>query len=194
MVCFIDGRPSKNDYRKYKLKTVSHADEAASTREVIFRRYRRLLTEKQPLPDLLLMDGAEIQIEAAQDVLQNQLGLAIPVAGMVKNDKHKTADLMTMTYQKIGLDPKSEGFYLLQRIQDEVHRFAISFHRQVRSKNSLASRLERIAGVGPKTRIKLLRKYSSLKKIADAPLEELTALGISAAVAQTIKLSLKGQD
>ena len=140
------------------------------------------------------MDGAEIQIEAAQDVLQNQLGLAIPVAGMVKNDKHKTADLMTMTYQKIGLDPKSEGFYLLQRIQDEVHRFAISFHRQVRSKNSLASRLERIAGVGPKTRIKLLRKYSSLKKIADAPLEELTALGISAAVAQTIKLSLKGQD
>lgn len=194
MVCFIDGRPSKNDYRKYKLKTVSHADEAASTREVIFRRYSRLLKEKQPLPDLILMDGAEIQIEAAQDVLQNQLGLAIPVAGMVKNDKHKTADLMTMTYQKIGLDPKSEGFYLLQRIQDEVHRFAISFHRQVRSKNSLASRLERIAGVGPKTRIKLLRKYSSLKKIADAPLEELTALGISAAVAQTIKLSLKGQD
>ena len=194
MVCFIDGRPSKNDYRKYKLKTVSHADEAASTREVIFRRYSRLLKEKQPLPDLILMDGAEIQIEAAQDVLQNQLGLAIPVAGMVKNDKHKTADLMTMTYQKIGLDPKSEGFYLLQRIQDEVHRFAISFHRQVRSKNSLASRLERIAGVGPKTRIKLLRKYSSLKKIADAPLEELTALGISATVAQTIKLSLKGQD
>lgn len=194
MVCFIDGRPSKNDYRKYKLKTVSHADEAASTREVIFRRYSRLLKEKQPLPDLILMDGAEIQIEAAQDVLQNQLGLAIPVAGMVKNDKHKTADLMTMTYQKIGLDPKSEGFYLLQRIQDEVHRFAISFHRQVRSKNSLASRLERIAGVGPKTRVKLLRKYSSLKKIADAPLEELTALGISATVAQTIKLSLKGQD
>ena len=92
MVCFIDGRPSKNDYRKYKLKTVSHADEAASTREVIFRRYSRLLKEKQPLPDLILMDGAEIQIEAAQDVLQNQLGLAIPVAGMVKNDKHKTAD------------------------------------------------------------------------------------------------------
>ena len=194
MVCFIDGRPSKNDYRKYKLKTVDHADEAASTREVIFRRYSRLLKEHEPLPDLILMDGAEIQIEAAQDVLRNQLGIDIPVAGMVKNERHKTADLMTMTYQKIGLDPKSEGFYLLQRIQDEVHRFAISFHRQVRSKNSLASRLERIAGVGPKTRIKLMRKYSSLKKIAEAPLAEFEELGISTKVAQAIKLSLKGQD
>ena len=194
MVCFIDGRPSKNDYRKYKLKTVDHADEAASTREVIFRRYSRLLKEHEPLPDLILMDGAEIQIEAAQDVLRNQLGIDIPVAGMVKNERHKTADLMTMTYQKIGLDPKSEGFYLLQRIQDEVHRFAISFHRQVRSKNSLASRLERIAGVGPKTRIKLMRKYRSLKKIAEAPLAEFEELGISTKVAQAIKLSLKGQD
>ena len=194
MVCFIDGRPSKNNYRKYKLKTVDHADEAASTREVIFRRYSRLLKEHEPLPDLILMDGAEIQIEAAQDVLRNQLGIDIPVAGMVKNERHKTADLMTMTYQKIGLDPKSEGFYLLQRIQDEVHRFAISFHRQVRSKNSLASRLERIAGVGPKTRIKLMRKYSSLKKIAEAPLAEFEELGISTKVAQAIKLSLKGQD
>ena len=144
MVCFIDGRPEKTEYRKYKLKNVDHADEAASTREVIYRRYSRLLKEKANLPDLILMDGASIQINAAVDVLHNQLGIDIPVAGMVKNDRHKTADLMMENDEKIGLDPKSEGFYLLQRIQDEVHRFAITFHRQVRSKNSLASRLERI--------------------------------------------------
>lgn len=190
MVCFVDGQPEKNDYRKYKLQTVDHADEAASTREVIYRRYSRLLKEKKPLPDLILMDGAEIQVQAAVDVLHNQLGLAIPVAGMVKNEHHKTADLLRQTGERIGLDPKGEGFYLLQRIQDEVHRFAVTFHRQVRSKNSLSSKLERIPGVGPKTRIKLLRNYGSLKRIAQASLEELQALGISKKVAQTIKLSL----
>ncbi|MFJ6957419.1 MAG: excinuclease ABC subunit UvrC [Ligilactobacillus animalis] len=190
MVCFVDGQPEKNDYRKYKLQTVDHADEAASTREVIYRRYSRLLKEKKPLPDLILMDGAEIQVQAAVDVLHNQLGLTIPVAGMVKNEHHKTADLLRQDGERIGLDPKSEGFYLLQRIQNEVHRFAVTFHRQVRSKNSLSSKLERIPGVGPKTRIKLLRNYGSLKKIAQASLEELQALGISKKVAQTIKLSL----
>lgn len=163
MVCFVDGQPEKNDYRKYKLQTVDHADEAASTREVIYRRYSRLLKEKKPLPDLILMDGAEIQVQAAVDVLHNQLGLTIPVAGMVKNEHHKTADLLRQDGERIGLDPKSEGFYLLQRIQDEVHRFAVTFHRQVRSKNSLSFKLERIPGVGPKTRIKLLRNYGSLK-------------------------------
>ena len=193
MVCFIDGRPEKTEYRKYKLKNVDHADEAASTREVIYRRYSRLLKEKANLPDLILMDGASIQINAAVDVLHNQLGIDIPVAGMVKNDSHKTADLMMENDEKIGLDPKSEGFYLLQRIQDEVHRFAITFHRQVRSKNSLASRLERIQGVGPKTRIKLLRNYGSLKNISAASVEDLESLGISKKVAQTIKLSLKNQ-
>lgn len=193
MVCFIDGRPEKTEYRKYKLKNIDHADEAASTREVIYRRYSRLLKEKANLPDLILMDGASIQINAAVDVLHNQLGIDIPVAGMVKNDRHKTADLMTENDEKIGLDPKSEGFYLLQRIQDEVHRFAITFHRQVRSKNSLASRLEKIQGVGPKTRIKLLRNYGSLKNISAASVEDLESLGISKKVAQTIKLSLKNQ-
>ena len=193
MVCFIDGKPEKTEYRKYKLKNVDHADEAASTREVIYRRYSRLLKEKAKLPDLILMDGASVQINAAVDVLHNQLGIDIPVAGMVKNDRHKTADLMTENDEKIGLDPKSEGFYLLQRIQDEVHRFAITFHRQVRSKNSLASRLERIQGVGPKTRIKLLRNYGSLKNISAASVEDLESLGISKKVAQTIKLSLKNQ-
>ncbi|MEQ2869744.1 excinuclease ABC subunit UvrC [Ligilactobacillus ruminis] len=190
MVCFVDGRPEKNMYRKYKLKNTDHADEAASTREVIYRRYSRLLKEHENLPDLILMDGAKIQIDACIDVLQNQLGLNIPVAGMVKNEHHKTADLMTETGEKIGLNPKSEGFYLLQRIQDEVHRFAIAFHRQVHSKNSLSSRLERIKGVGPKTRTKLLRNFGSLKRLSEASVEELIGLGIPQKTAQTIKISL----
>ena len=190
MICFVDGRPEKTLYRKYKLKNTDHADEAASTREVIYRRYSRLLKEHENLPDLILMDGAKIQIDACIDVLQNQLGLNIPVAGMVKNEHHKTADLMTETGEKIGLNPKSEGFYLLQRIQDEVHRFAISFHRQVHSKNSLSSRLERIKGVGPKTRTKLLRNFGSLKRLSEASVEELIGLGIPQKTAQTIKISL----
>ena len=190
MVCFVDGRPEKTLYRKYKLKNTDHADEAASTREVIYRRYSRLLKEHENLPDLILMDGAKIQIDACIDVLQNQLGLNIPVAGMVKNGHHKTADLMTETGEKIGLNPKSEGFYLLQRIQDEVHRFAIAFHRQVHSKNSLSSRLERIKGVGPKTRTKLLRNFGSLKRLSEASVEELIGLGIPQKTAQTIKISL----
>jgi excinuclease ABC subunit C len=191
MVCFIDGRAEKSQYRKYRLRTVDHADEAASTREVIRRRYVRLLKEKASLPDLILMDGAEIQIEAAQDVLQNELNLTIPVAGMVKNEHHKTADLMNSRFEKLALDPKSEGFYLLQRIQDEVHRFAITFHRQTHSKHSLASRLDLIPGVGPRTRVKLLKKFGSIKKISAASLSELQALGISHKVAQTIKISLQ---
>ncbi len=191
MVCFVDGRPEKNFYRKYRLRTVDHADEAASTREVIRRRYTRLLREKASLPDLILMDGAEIQIQAAKDVLVNELNLNLPVAGMVKNEHHKTADLMNEKFQKVQLDPKSEGFYLLQRIQDEVHRFAITYHRQTHSKNSLASRLDLIPGVGPKTRNKLLHKFGSLKKIATASLGEIQSLGISSQVAQTIKITLK---
>lgn len=191
MVCFIDGQPNKKEYRKYKLRDVDHADEAASTHEVIYRRYSRILKEHGKLPDLILMDGAETQVAAAQDVLENQLGLSIPVAGMVKNTHHKTADLMNGEYQKVQLDPKSEAFYLLQRIQDEVHRFAITFHRQLRSKNSLSSRLEQIKGVGPKTRIKLLKQFGSLRHIEEASLEEIEALGISAKVAKAVKLSLR---
>lgn len=191
MVCFIDGQPNKKEYRKYKLRDVDHANEAASTREVIYRRYSRILKEHGELPDLILMDGAETQVAAAQDVLENQLGLSIPVAGMVKNTHHKTADLMNGEYQKVQLDPKSEAFYLLQRIQDEVHRFAITFHRQLRSKNSLSSRLEQIKGVGPKTRIKLLKQFGSLRHIEEASLEEIEALGISAKVAKAVKLSLR---
>ncbi|KAF0392160.1 excinuclease ABC subunit UvrC [Pediococcus pentosaceus] len=191
MVVFTDGKPDKKMYRKFKLNTVDHADEAASTREVIRRRYVRLLKEKQSLPDLILMDGGDIQLNAAKDVLVNELSLHIPVAGMVKNDEHKTSDLIFGSQdQRVQLDPKSQGFYLVQRIQDEVHRFAITFHRQLHAKNSLASQLDLIQGVGPKTRNKLLKSFGSLNKIRDANLKEIEELGIPEKVAKTIKVSL----
>ncbi|CAJ1228423.1 excinuclease ABC subunit UvrC [Lactiplantibacillus xiangfangensis] len=193
MVVFTDGQPNKKLYRKYKLRTVDHADEAASTREVIRRRYTRLLKEHANLPDLILMDGGDIQLDAAKDVLENELGIDTPVAAMVKNEHHKTADLLKSAGDAhLNLDPKSQGFYLLQRIQDEVHRFAITFHRQVHTKHSLSSRLDEIPGVGPKTRNKLLRKFGSMTKIAAAPIEDIQKLGIAKNVAQTIKFSLAG--
>lgn len=194
MVQFVDGRPEKTNYRKYKLAEAENehsADEVANTYEVIRRRYSRLLKEHAAMPDLILMDGGEIQMNAVKDVLENELNLAIPVAGMVKNDKHKTARLLYGDFDApIDLDPKSQGFYLLERIQEEVHRFAITFHRQLRNKNSLASRLETIQGVGPKTRSKLLRKFKTMNGIKAASMEDLQAAGVSKAVAQTIKLSL----
>ncbi|RHW46926.1 excinuclease ABC subunit C [Bombilactobacillus bombi] len=195
MVSFVDGKPQKANYRKYKIKNEleehSGADESANTREVIYRRYSRLLKEKKPLPDLILMDGGIIELRVVLDVLHNELGIHIPVAGMVKDNHHNTAHLITGEKGvAVPLDPKSEGFYLLQRIQDEVHRFVISYHRKTHSKNALSSQLESIKGVGPKTRIKLLKNYGSVKKIKEAPLEDIMKLGISQTVAQTIKLSL----
>ena len=193
MVVFVDGEPAKKLYRKYKLKTVvDHADEAASTREVIRRRYGRLLKENKPMPDMIFMDGGDIQMNAVKDVLENELGLDIPVVGMVKNDKHKTADLLFGSEDAhVNLDPRSQGFYLVQRIQDEVHRFAITYHRSVHTKHSLSSRLDEIKGVGPRTRTKLLKKYGSVTKIAQAPVEEIHALGINRPTAQLIKVSLQ---
>lgn len=194
MVVFVDGEPAKKLYRKYKLKTViNHADEAASTREVIRRRYSRLLKENKPMPDMIFMDGGEIQMNAVKDVLENELGLDIPVVGMVKNDKHKTADLLFGDHdQHVNLDPRSQGFYLVQRIQDEVHRFAITFHRRVHTHHSLSSRLDEIKGVGPRTRTKLLKKYGSITKIAQASVDDIHALGINRPTAQLIKVSLQG--
>ncbi|MBU7455655.1 excinuclease ABC subunit UvrC [Leuconostoc fallax] len=191
MVVFEDGKPNKKLYRKFKIKSVAHSDEWAETQEVIRRRYSRLLKEGKPLPDLILMDGGEIQLHAAKEVLEDELGLSIPVAAMVKNIKHRTADLINgKTKAIVTLDKQSEGFFLVQRIQDEVHRFAISFHRQLRSKHSLASRLDTIQGVGPKTRQKLLRHFGSLSKIANASVEELSAIGVNEKLARVIQLSL----
>ena len=193
MVVFENGEPNKKLYRKYKLETVDHADEAASTREVIRRRYSRLLKEDKPMPDMIFMDGGSIQMNAVKDVLINELDLHIPVVGMVKNDKHKTANLLFGPNDApVNLNPRSQGFYLVQRIQDEVHRFAITYHRQVHTKHSLSSRLDEIHGVGPKTRDKLLRKFGSITKIADASVDEIHKLGVPMATAQLVKVSLQG--
>ena len=166
MVSFYEGRPDKNNYRKFNIKTVKGSNEAATTQEVIRRRYTRLLKEGAELPDLVLMDGGKIQVNAAKDVLENELGLDLPVAGMVKNERHQTAQLIFgEDLTEIPLHPRSQAFYLVQRIQEEVHRFAIQFHRNVRSKNSFSSMLDEIEGVGPKTRTKVLRHFKSLKRL-----------------------------
>ena len=193
MVVFIDGEPAKKLYRKYKLKTViNHADETASTKEVIRRRYSRLLKENQPMPDMIFMDGGEIQMNAVKDVLENELDLSIPVVGMVKNDKHQTADLLFGEHNEhVDLNPRSQAFYLVQRIQDEVHRFAITFHHKVHTKHSLSSRLDEIKGVGPRTRNKLMKNFGSLSKIAAASVDDIHALGINRPTAQLIKVSLQ---
>ncbi|HAT54326.1 MAG TPA: excinuclease ABC subunit C [Lactobacillus sp.] len=194
MVVFEEGRPNKKLYRKYKLRTVDHADETASTMEVIRRRYSRLLKEHADMPDLILMDGGQIQVDACTDVLRNELNLNLPVAGMVKDDKHRTNHLIFgEPLRLIPLNPKSEGFYLLTRIQDEVHRFAITFHRRTHAKNALSSRLDAIKGIGPKSRNKLLRQFGSLKKIKEASVEELQTAGLSLPQAQTVKLTLESE-
>lgn len=195
MIVYENGEPNKSLYRKYKLKgAVEHqmgADEASNTREVIRRRYTRLLKEKAAMPALILMDGGIIEVNAAKDVLENELNLQIPVAGMVKNKKHRTAELIFGDpLEVVPLDSKSQGFYLLQRIQDEVHRFAITFHRQTRSKNALSSKLEEIKGIGPKTRTKLLKQFGSMKRIKEASIDELREAGLTLPQAQTIKLTI----
>lgn len=192
MVSFKDGSPDKTNYRKYKIKTVVGSNEYATTQEVIRRRYSRLLKEKKPLPDLIMMDGGKVQVNAARDVLQNELSLMIPVAGMVKDNKHRTAGLIFGDQlEPVILDPRSQAFHLVQRVQEEVHRFAITFHRNVRSKNSFTSQLDDIEGVGPKTRTKVLRHFKSMKRLREAELEELTKLGISKPVAERIKQTLE---
>lgn len=191
MVSFKDGQPDKSNYRKYKIKTVHGSNEMATTEEVVRRRYERLLKENKPLPDLILMDGGKIQVNAAIDILENELGLSIPVAGMVKDNKHRTSSLIFgEEHEEIKLKPTSQAFYLVQRVQDEVHRFAITFHRQLRSKNSLSSKLDQIEGVGPKTRTKILKQFKSLKKAKEADVFEYKALGIPLKTAERIKEEL----
>ena len=154
MVVFINGKPSKKDYRKYKIKTVEGADDYASMREVITRRYSRAMREGTALPDLIAMDGGAGQVNAAKAILQ-EIGLDIPVAGMAKNDKHQTSELLFGDpLEVVPLSRQSQEFFLLQRIQDEVHRFAITFHRQVRGKNTFSSKLDGITGLGPKRKQK----------------------------------------
>lgn len=187
MVVFVDGKPLKKEYRKYRIKTVQGPDDYASMREVIYRRYSRVLKEGLPLPDLIMIDGGKGQVEVARDVLVNQLGLTIPIAGLVKNDKHRTSELIFgPELAVVPMERQSEAFFLLQRIQDEVHRYAITFHRQVRSKNSFSSQLDDIEGLGPKRKRKLLKHFKSIKKMADASLEEIQAAGIPKSVAENV--------
>ncbi|HHA4369229.1 TPA: excinuclease ABC subunit UvrC [Enterococcus faecalis] len=187
MVVFIDGRPAKNEYRKYKIKTVQGPDDYASMREVIYRRYSRVLKEGLPFPDLILIDGGKGQVDVAKDVLANQLGVDIPVAGLAKNDKHKTSELLFgPNLEVVPLERNSQEFFLLQRIQDEVHRFAITFHRQLRSKNSFASKLDNIESLGPKRKKNLLKEFKSLKNITAASVEELRKAGLPETVAKNV--------
>lgn len=191
MVVFIDGRPAKNEYRKYKIKTVKGPDDYASMREVIYRRYSRVLKEGLAFPDLIVIDGGKGQVDVARDVLENQLGLDIPIAGLAKNDKHKTSELLFgPELEVIDLERNSPEFFLLQRIQDEVHRFAITFHRQLRSKNSFSSKLDGVPGLGPKRKKLLLKEFKSLKNIQQASLEEIHQLGIPLPVAEAVKAVL----
>lgn len=194
MVVFVDGKPAKKEYRKYKIKTVQGPDDYASMREVIYRRYSRVLKEGLPLPDLIIIDGGKGQVDIAKDVLENQLGIDLPVAGLAKNDKHKTSELLYGDpLGVIGLKRNSAEFFLLQRIQDEVHRFAITFHRQLRSKTSFASKLDNIEGLGPKRKKLLLKEFKSLKNIQAATEEELIEKGLPKIVAKNVFEHLKNQ-
>lgn len=175
MVVFVNGVPQRKEYRKYKIKTVEGPDDYGSMREVVRRRYVRLLKEKRPLPDLIVIDGGAGQIAAAKEVIEDELGQAIPVCGLAKDDKHRTSQLlMGSPPVVVPLQRDSHEFYLLQRIQDEVHRFAITFHRQTRAKSFLQSALDDIPGVGEKRRKALLKTFGSVKKIKEASIEDLS--------------------
>ncbi|OAB39038.1 excinuclease ABC subunit C [Paenibacillus macquariensis subsp. defensor] len=192
MIVFIDGKPDKKEYRKYKIRTVVGADDYSTMREVIRRRYERVLKENLEMPDLIVVDGGKGQIAAAMDVLENELGLFIPVCGLVKDIKHKTSQLMIgEPAEVITLPRDSQEFYLLQRIQDEVHRFAITFHRELRGKSMVTSQLDAIPGVGEKRRKLMLKHFGSLKKIREACVEDFRPLSIGEKLASQIIAALQ---
>ncbi len=192
MIVFIDGKPEKKEYRKYKIKTVEGPDDYESMREVVRRRYTRVLKEKLLLPDLIIIDGGKGHLAAVRDVLENELGLDIPLAGLVKDEKHRTSELiMGDPPQIVSLERNSQEFYLLQRIQDEVHRFAITFHRQVRGKSLFQSVLDGIPGVGEKRKKALLKHFGSIKNMKEATVEELQEANIPRAVAEKIYEKLR---
>lgn len=187
MIAFIDGKPAKKEYRKYKIKTVQGPDDYESMREVVRRRYTRALKENLPLPDLIIIDGGKGHLAAVSDVLENELGLYIPMAGLVKDDKHKTSHLIIGDPpEPVILERNSQEFYLLQRIQDEVHRFAITFHRQLHGKSVIQSALDDIPGIGDKRKKVLLKHFGSLKKMKEASVAEFVEAGMPKNVAETI--------
>ncbi|MED3622677.1 excinuclease ABC subunit UvrC [Neobacillus thermocopriae] len=192
MVVFIDGKPNKREYRKYKIKSVQGPDDYESMREVTRRRYSRVLKEGLPLPDLIIIDGGKGHVEAVRDVLENELGLDIPLAGLVKDEKHRTSQLLFGNPLEMILLPRnSQEFYLLQRIQDEVHRFAITFHRQTRGKSAFQSLLDDIPGIGEKRKKLLLKEFGSVKKMKEASIEEFRAIGLPENVAKELYEKLR---
>ncbi len=185
-VVFKKMKPSKTDYRKYNIKTVVGPDDYASMKEVVYRRYKRLLDEEQPLPDLIVADGGKGQMEVIRQAVQDELALDIPIAGLAKNDKHRTNELLYgFPPRVIGMKDTSELFRVLTQLQDEVHRFAIEFHRNKRSKRALHSELDNIKGIGPKTRDELLNGLKTVKHIKEASQEKIAEI-IGAAKAQII--------
>ncbi len=187
MVVFIDGKPAKKEYRKYKTREAAKHDDYGAMEEVIRRRYTRVLKDNLPLPDLIIIDGGKGQMEVARSVLQNELGLVIPIAGLAKDEKHNTSQLL-FGEPPIPIEMKrtSDGFYLLQRIQDEVHRFAITFLRQQHQTNAIQSVLDQIEGVGPKRKQQLLKHFGSVKKIREASVDQLMEAGMPQKQAYTI--------
>ena len=195
MVVFVNGKPSKKDYRKYKIKTVVGPDDYASMREVIRRRYGRVQRDGLTPPDLIVIDGGQGQVNIAKQVIQEELGLDIPIAGLQKNDKHQTHELLFGDpLEVVELSRNSQEFFLLQRIQDEVHRFAIAFHRQLRSKNSFSSQLDGIEGLGPKRKQNIMKHFKSLTKIKEASVDEIVEVGVPRAVAETVQRKLNPQE
>ena len=176
-VVFKAMKPSKKDYRKYNIKTVTGPDDYASMKEVVRRRYSRMIEEDTPLPDLIITDGGKGQMEVVREVIEDELHLRIPIAGLAKDDRHRTNELLFGFPQKvIGLKTDSELFHVLTHIQDEVHRYAITFHRDKRSKHALHSELDDIRGIGPKTKEALLHHFRTVKRISEASDNELAAV------------------
>ncbi len=194
MVVFVNGRAERKDYRKFKIRTVQGADDYGTMREVIRRRYERVLKERLALPDLIVIDGGRGQMAAALDVLENELGLSVPVCGLAKDAKHRTSQLLAGDPpQPVPMPRDSQEFYLLQRIQDEVHRFAVTFHRETRNKSMVASQLDAIPGIGEKRRKRLLKHFGSLKKIKEASPEDFRPLGIGDKLAGQIISALQAR-
>lgn len=189
-VVFKKAKPSKKDYRKYNIKTVEGPDDYASMKEVVRRRYQRAIDEQAPLPDLIITDGGKGQMEVVREVVEDELHLNIPIAGLAKDRKHRTSELLFgFPPQTIGLKQSTPLFHLLEQIQNEVHRFAITFHRDKRSKSQTKSALDEIKGIGEKTKTTLLKEFKSVKRLKEASLEEITAI-VGEAKAKIIKENL----
>ena len=185
------GKPSKKDYRKFNIKTVEGPDDYASMKEVVRRRYSRAIQEESPLPDLIITDGGKGQMEVVREVIENELNLQIPIAGLAKDNRHRTSELIYgFPPMTIGVKQNTPLFHLLENIQDEVHRFAITFHRDKRSKSQVASILDDIPGIGEKRKTALLNTFKSVSRIKKATLEEIAEV-VGTTAAKNIKEKLK---